>query len=217
MSQLIWDEIGKRNYEAGCDHGVLYLMNGGKYDKGVAWSGLTQVSENPSGGEETKLYADNIPYLSLRSAEELGLSIECYTYPDEFAECDGSNEVVEGVTIHQQERKSFGFSWRTKIGNDLTPDAGYKLHLAYGCSASPSEKNHQSINENVEADTISYDISTIPVSVTGYKPTSKITINSTRIDSAKLAELEKILYGGEDVEPRLPLPDEVLELVGVGG
>lgn len=217
MSQLKWDEIGKRTYENGVDHGVLYLQDGSAYPKGVAWSGLTAVNENPSGGEVTKLYADNIPYLSLRSVEELGLTIECYTYPDEWGECDGSAEPVDGVEIKQQDRKSFGLCYRTNIGNDLTANAGYKLHLAYGCSTSPSEKSYSTVNESSDVDTMSYEISTIPVAVNGYKPTSLLVINSTKADAAKLADLEKILYGSEDTEPRLPLPDEIMTLFGIGG
>lgn len=215
--RLDWDRLEDRKYENGVDHGVLYPQAGGKYPKGVAWSGLTSVNENPSGAEETKLYADNIPYLSLRSTEELGLAIECLTYPDEWKECDGSKEVVPGVTIGQQARQSFGMCYRTKIGNAVTDDLGYKLHLAYGCSASPSERSYQTVNESPEAMTASYDISTVPVVVPGYKPTSLIVIDSTKIDEEVLTKLENILYGDDDNDARLPLPDEIISLFDVAG
>lgn len=215
--KIEWDKMEDRKYENGVDHGVLYVMKDGAYPKGVAWNGLTAVNESSSGGEVTKVYADNIPYLSLRSVEEAGLTIECITYPDEFAECDGSKEICTGVSIGQQPRKSFGLCYRTNLGNAVSDNIGYKLHLAYGCSASPSEKSHGTINENQEAMTASYTVSTVPVAVTGYKPTSVLTIDSTQIDAETLLKLEDVLYGTADTEPRLPLPDEVMTICSVAG
>ena len=217
MSKLVWDKTGERLYETGVDHGVLYpIQTGGLYNKGVAWNGLTAVTESPSGAEASPIYADNIKYLNLMSAEEFGATIEAYTYPDEFAECDGSAEIATGVTIGQQARKVFGLSYRTVIGNDVdSNDHGYKLHLIYGATAAPSEKAYNTINEDPEAITFSWELSTTPVNVTGHKPTASLTIDSTKADPTKLAELEKILFGDTETEPRLPLPDEIAQLLNV--
>lgn len=212
MAALTWDETGKRLYETGVRKGVLYVMdNSGTYPKGVAWNGLTAVTESPSGADSNPLYADDIKYLDLRSAEEFGATIEAYTYPDEFAECDGTAELAEGVTVGQQARKTFGLCYRTVLGNDVSNDAyGYKLHLIYGATASPSEKGYQTVNDSPEAITFSWELTTTPVNVTGMKPTAIITIDSTKADPDKLAALEAILYGsGENTTARLPLPDEV--------
>lgn len=212
---LTWDETGKRLYETGVRKGVLYVQdNNGTYPKGVAWNGLTAVTESPSGAESNPLYADDIKYLDLRSAEEFGATIEAYTYPDEFAECDGTAELAEGVMIGQQARKSFGLSYRTVLGNDIVNDAyGYKLHLIYGATASPSEKGYQTVNDSPEAISFSWELTTTPVNVTGMKPTAIITIDSTKADPTKLAALEAILYGSGENEARLPLPDEVKTLM----
>lgn len=214
MAKLAWDETSKRLYETGVRNGVLYPQaNNGTYPKGVAWNGLTAVTESPSGAEETALWADDIKYLSLRSAEEFGATVEAYTYPDEFAICDGSAELSEGVIIGQQPRKPFGLCYRTVLGNDTELDAhGYKLHLIYGATASPSERAYQTVNDSPEAITFSWEMTTVPVAVTGAKPTACITIDSTKVDAAKLAALEKVLYGDENTEARLPLPDEIKEL-----
>jgi hypothetical protein len=212
--KITWDETGKRFYETGTDHGVLYPYTSGKPGTGVAWNGLTGVTESPSGAEATNLYADNIKYLSLRSVEEFGGTIEAYTYPDEWAECDGSAEAVTGVRFGQQTRKVFGLCYRTKIGNDTEfDDYGYKLHLVYGATASPSEKAYQTINDSPEAITFSWEFETTPVDVTNFKPVAHIEIDSTKADATKLAALEDILYGDTDTEPRLPLPDEVITLM----
>lgn len=227
MSKLVWDKTGERLYETGVDHGVLYpIQAGGLYNKGVAWNGLTAVTESPSGAEASPIYADNIKYLNLMSAEEFGATIEAYTYPDEFAECDGSAEIATGVTIGQQARKVFGLSYRTVIGNDVdSNDHGYKLHLIYGTLAAPSEKGYTTINDSPEAITFSWEVSTTPVNVIGFKPTSCVIIDSTKVDAGKLKTLEEILYGkdpttpeGNDgVEPRLPLPDEIITLMTPAG
>lgn len=215
MAALTWDETGKRFYETGVRKGVLYVQdNAGTYPKGVAWNGLTAVTESPSGADSNPLYADDIKYLDLRSAEEFGATVEAYTYPDEFAECDGTAELAEGVTIGQQARKSFGLCYRTVLGNDINNDAyGYKLHLIYGATAAPSEKGYQTVNDSPEAITFSWELTTTPVNVTGMKPTALITIDSTKADADKLKALEAILYGSDDNEPRLPLPDEVKTLM----
>ena len=215
MSKLVWDQTGERLYETGVKQGVLYPQAaGGTYPKGVAWNGLTNVTESPSGAEATPLYADDIKYLNLISTEELGGTIEAYTYPDEFAECDGSASLTEGVYIGQQPRKTFGFCYRTTLGNDVSNNNyGYKLHLVYGALASPSEKAYATINDSPEAITFSWEFSTTPVNVTGFKPTASITIDSTKVDTEKLAALEAILYGDEDNEARLPLPDEVAQIM----
>lgn len=208
---------GKRLYETGVDHGVLYpIQSGGVYSKGVAWNGLTAVTESPSGADVNDIYADNMKYLGLVGAEKFGATVEAYTYPDEFAECDGSVELVKGATIGQQNRKVFGMVYRTVIGNDIDGNEhGYKLHLIYGATAAPSEKAYNTINEDPEAITFSWELSTTPVNVTGHKPTASLTIDSTKADPTKLAELEKILFGDTETEPRLPLPDEIAQLLNV--
>lgn len=214
MAKLIWDDIGKKTYETGVKNGVLYLQNAGKYDKGVAWNGLTAVTESPSGAEPTNLYADDIKYISLYSAEEFGATVEAYTYPEEFAECDGSAAIADGVYIGQQARKPFGLAYKTTVGNDTEGAAhGYKLHLLYGCMASPSEKAFSTINDSPEAITFSWEITTNPVNVTGYKPTACITIDSTKADKTKLAALEAKLFGTDEEEPMLPLPDEIATIM----
>ena len=210
MPKLTWDASGERLYETGVKQGVLYVMNSNVYGNGVAWNGLTAITESPSGAESTPLYADDIKYLDLRSTEEFGATIEAYTYPDEFAACDGSASLADGVSIGQQARKMFGLCYRTTVGNDTDgTDHGYKLHLIYGATASPSEKAYETINDSPEAITFSWEITTTPVSVTGFKPTASITIDSTKADPTCLAALEEKLYGGESNEPTLPLPDEV--------
>lgn len=217
MFNINWDEAGKRLYETGVDRGVLYPQVGGAYPKGVAWNGLTAVTESPSGAEPTPLYADNIKYLTLMSVEEFGATIEAFTYPDEFMACDGSASIAEGVSIGQQARQAFGLCYRTVVGNDLDNNAGYKLHLIYGALAAPSEKAYATINDSPEAITFSWEVTTTPVDVPGFKPTASVTIDSTKVDAEKLAALEAILYGtaageGEAVEARLPLPAEIVEL-----
>lgn len=225
MSRLTWDKTGERYYETGVKQGVLYpIQTDGTYSKGVAWNGLTAITESPSGAEATALYADDIKYLNLISNEEFGATIEAYTYPDEFAECDGSAALAEGVMIGQQKRKTFGLCYKTTVGNDTdSNDYGYKLHLIYGCLAAPSEKAYNTINDSPEAITFSWEVSTTPVNVAGFKPTSQITIDSTKIaegKKAKLTELEDILYGKNGTgdgqtgatEARLPLPDEIKTL-----
>ena len=215
MSKLVWDQTGERLYETGVKNGVLYVQDtAGAYPKGVAWNGLTAVTESPSGAEATPLYADDIKYLNLLSTEELGVTIEAYMYPDEFAECDGSASIADGVFVGQQPRKTFGLCYRTVLGNDTeSNDHGYKLHLVYGCLAAPSEKAYATINDSPEAITFSWEVTTTPVSVAGFKPTASVTIDSTKVDAAKLAELEVILYGSADEEARLPLPDEIATLM----
>lgn len=226
MAKLVWDKTGEHFYETGVKNCVLYLPTAGVYSKGVAWNGITAITESPSGAEATPLYADDIKYLSLYSVEEFGATIEAYTYPDEFAECDGSAELADGVMIGQQARKTFGLCYRTSIGNDTDGnDHGYKLHIIYGAMASPSEKAYATINDSPEAITFSWELTTTPVSVTGAKPTASITIDSTKADSAKLAALEEILYGKDGTgdgqtgakEPRLPLPDEIKTLMTAAG
>lgn len=218
MAKLAWDNVGERLYETGVKQGVLYPMaSTGEYNKGVAWNGLTAVTESPSGAEATPLYADDIKYLNLMSNEEFGGTIEAYMYPDEFMECDGSASLVAGVSIGQQPRKTFGLCYRTTLGNDVASnDYGYKLHLVYGALASPSEKAYATINDSPEAITFSWEFSTTPVNVTGHKPTASLTIDSTKVDAEKLAALEAILYGSESEEPRLPLPDEIATIVTAG-
>lgn len=219
MSKLVWDQTGERFYETGVKQGVLYPQGPeGTYPKGVAWNGLTAVTESPSGAEATPLYADDIKYLNLMSNEEFGATIEAYTYPDEFAECDGSAALATGVSIGQQKRKAFGLCYRTVLGNDVdNNDYGYKLHLIYGALAAPSEKAYATINDSPEAITFSWEVTTTPVAVTGFKPTASVTIDSTKVDAAKLAELEDILYGSADEEARLPLPDEIATLMKTEG
>lgn len=218
MAQLLtWDGVGEKVYETGVDHGVLYIPDEtGDYDTGFAWNGLVTVTETPAGAESNPQYADNIKYLDLRSAETFGGTIEAFTYPDEFGQCDGSVEPQPGVLVGQQSRKSFGMCYRTKIGNDTDGvDHGYKLHLLYGLTASPSEKAYGTINESPEAITFSWEFSSVPAPVTGYKPTSIITIDSTKVDADDLAALEAILYGSTTgpVQPALPTPDEVIAML----
>lgn len=217
MPKIVWDNTGERLYETGVRNGVLYpIQTDGTYSKGVAWNGLISVTESPSGAEATPLYADDIKYLNLISAEEYGSTIEAYTYPDEFAECDGSASIATGVNIGQQPRKTFGMCYRTVVGNDVENDNyGYKLHLVYGALAAPSEKAFSTINDSPEAITFSWEVSTTPVNVTGFKPTASLTIDSTKVDAAKLASLEAILYGSgsESEDARLPLPDEIATLM----
>ena len=218
MPRLTWDDLGKRFYETGVKQGVLYPQVGGAYPKGVAWNGLTAVTESPSGAEPTPLYADDIKYLELTSNEEFGCTIEAYTYPDEFKACNGEATLAEGVTIGQQTRVPFGFCYKTVLGNDEKKnDYGYKLHLVYGATASVSEKAFQTINDSPEAITFSWEVTTTPVAVKGFKPTAILTIDSTTIAAEKLAALEDILYGKEEAEARLPLPDEIAELVKAAG
>lgn len=215
MAKLVWDEVGKRTYETGVDKGVLYVQDAeGAYGKGVAWNGLTAVNESPSGAEPTALYADNTKYLELTSKEEYGATIEAYTYPDEFEACDGSAEVGTGVVIGQQSRKVFGLCYRTVKGNDVkNNDYGYKIHLVYGCKAKPAQKNYQTINDSPEAITFSWEVSTTPVEVEGFKPTATVTIDSTKVTAEKLKSIEEALYGTESVEPKLLLPNEIIAIV----
>ena len=219
MAKLVWDATGERKYETGVRNGVLYVMGeGGTYPKGVAWNGLTAVTESPSGAEATALYADDTKYLNLISAEEFGATIEAYTYPDEFAECDGSATLAAGVTIGQQPRKTFGMSYRTVYGNDVNNESfGYKLHLIYGAVAAPSEKAYATINDSPEAITFSWEVKTTPVNVTGHKPTASLTIDSTKVDQTKLKKIEDILYGDAEGEARLPLPDEIIQIIQAAG
>jgi len=217
MSKLRWDEVGKRTYGTGVDRGVLYQYKAGEFKNGVAWNGLTTVSESPSGAEPSPLYADNIKYLNLMSAEEYGYSIEAYDSPDEFDVCDGSAEIASGVSIGQQDRAMFGFCYRSMLGNDTQGTKyGYIINIAYNCLASPSERSHATVNDNPEAETLSWDVTTTPVDVAGYKPTASLKIDSTKIPAAKLALLEDILYGTANSAPRLPLPDEIVAIVGGG-
>ena len=227
MAKLVWDKAGDHFYETGVKNCVLYIPTAGVYNKGVAWNGITSVTENHSGAEEPPLYADDIKNLSLYYVEEFGAPIEDYTYPDEFAECDGSTEIAKGVMIGQQSRKTFGLCYKTTIGNDVDGnDHGYKLHIIYGAMASPSQKAYSTINDSPEAITFSWDLTTTPVTVNGKKPTASITIDSTKADAEKLAALEEILYGKDGTgvdsqtgakEPRLPLPDEIATLMEAAG
>lgn len=222
MSAIVWDKTGERIYESGVDHGVLYPQDAaGAYSAGVAWNGLIGVTESPSGAESNPQYADNIKYLDLTSAEEFGATIEAYMYPDEFEECDGTAEVAPGVTIGQQNRKAFGMSYRTKVGNDVAgQDYGYKIHMFWGAKAQPSEKNYQTVNDSPEATTFSWEVTTTPVVLTTinpktqkpYAPTSSLVVNSTKANADKIKALEKILYGNAESEPRLPTPDEVIAM-----
>lgn len=214
MTALIWDGVGERMYETGVDHGVLYLQNpSGIYDTGFAWNGLVTVTESPTGAEATALYADNIKYLNIQSVEEFGATVEAYTYPDEFAECDGSATPEPGVLVGQQPRRPFGLSYRTRMGNDVEGTAyGYKLHLIYGAVAAPSEKAYSTINDTPEAITFSWEVSTTPASVTGLAPTASLVIDSTQVAEADLAELEDMLYGTVGSDPMLPTPDDVIAI-----
>ena len=218
MSKLVWDALGERYYETGVSKGVLYVVDeAGAYGDGVSWSGLTNVTQTPSGAEATALYADNIKYLNLMSEEDFSAKIEAYYYPDEFEGCDGSKELVPGVSVGQQPRKSFGFSYQTIIGNDTKRNAyGYKIHLIYGCTAKPSERSNATVNESPEAVTLSWELSTVAaeIAMDGFKPSAKITIDSTKVDPAKLKELEDLLYGTAGAEASLPTPDAVAALIG---
>lgn len=215
MAKLVWDETGKRLYETGVSKGVLYVQaDDGTYGNGVAWNGLTAVNESPSGAEATPLYADDIKYLELTSTEEYGASIEAYTYPEEFEQCDGSAALGTGVTIGQQPRKAFGFCYRTLIGNDVkNNDYGYKIHIVYGAKAAPSEKAYQTVNDSPEAITFSWELTTTPVNVEGHKPTACVTIDSTKVEPAKLTSIEEALYGSDTKEPKLLLPDEIAAII----
>ena len=215
MSKLVWDKTGERLYETGVNQGVLYVKaSDGNYSKGVVWNGLVSVTESPSGAEASPVYADNIKYLNLVSAEEFGASVEAYTYPPEFAECDGSAELAPGVSIGQQSRKEFGLSYKTILGNDSDGDNhGYKIHLIYGAMAAPSEKTYNTVNDAPEAMTMSWELTTTPVAVADFKPTASLVIDSTKVEAGKLAKLEAILYGSENEEARLPLPDEIATLL----
>lgn len=213
MAVLTWDNTGQRFFEVGVDKGVLYIPNNGIYDSGYAWSGLTAVTKSPSGAEASAQYADNIKYLNLVSAEDFGGTIEAFTYPPEFAQCDGTATPSTGVYVGQQPRKTFGFSFRTRLGNDTNGvDNGYKLHLVYGALAAPSEQAYSTINDSPEAMTFSWEFTTSPVAATGLKPTAIITIDSTRVSASALATLENFLYGTAGTNPRLPLPDEVMAI-----
>lgn len=215
--RLVWDNTGERLYETGVKRGVLYPAVNGEYPKGIVWNGLSSVSESPSGAEASPIYADDIKYIELRSAEEFGATVEAYMYPDEFAECDGSASVATGVMIGQQIRKPFGLSYRTIVGNDTAMDAfGYKIHLIYNAMAAPSERSYQTVNDSPEAITFSWEMTTTPIDtgVDGLKPTSSMIIDSTKADPAKLAALEDILYGTDETDARLPLPAEVIEIMG---
>ena len=218
MSKIVWDKTGERLYETGVKNGVLYLQEAGAYTNGVPWNGLTAVTEAPSGAEPTALYADDIKYLTLLSAEEFGGTIEAYTYPEEFAECDGSATVADGVYIGQQTRKIFGMCYKTTVGNDVDGAAhGYKLHLIYGAQASPSEKAYATINDSPEAVTFSWEFTTTPVNVTDYKPTASVIIDSTKVDATKMKALEDLLFGTDEAEAQLPLPDEIIALLKTEG
>lgn len=211
MAKIVWDQSGQRLYETGVKMGVLYVQDSnGTYPKGVAWNGLTAVNETPSGAEATPLYADDIKYLNLRSAEDFGATIEAYMYPEEFEQCDGSAELAPGVKIGQQARNAFGLCYRTVLGNDIAGnDYGYKLHIIYGATAAPSEKSYATINDSPEAITFSWEVNCTPVEVEGFKPTASLVIDSTKVDAEKLAALEAKLYGGESSEAMLPLPAEI--------
>lgn len=215
MAKLEWDKTGERFYETGTTHGVLYLLNKttNAYDKGVVWNGLTAVTESPAGADVNDMYADDIKYASLRAAETFGATVEAYTYPEEFALCDGSAEVAPGIMIGQQNRETFGFSYRTKISNDMNVD-GYKLHLVYGATASPSEKSYATINDSPDAITFSWEFNTTPINVSGFKPTSILTINSLKIDADKLKTIEDLLYGTDSDEAKLPTPEEIIAIMG---
>ena len=219
MAKIKWDEAGKHIYETGVSKGVLYVMSDtpGTYEKGVAWNGLSSVSESPTGAEVSAIYADNIKYLNLMSREEFEGSIEAYTYPDEFMACDGSAspENAKGFIVGQQDRKTFAFCYQTKVGNDLNPEAGYKIHIIYGALASPSERSYETVNDSPEAMTFSWDITTTPVAVTGFKPTAHVELDSTKIDKTKLEKIEAKLYGTDEPsgEPTLLMPDEIIGML----
>ena len=215
MARLIWDEVGQRFFETGVKNGVLYVQdNDGSYKNGVVWNGLTAVTESPSGAEETPLYADDVKYLTLRSAEQFGATIEAYTYPEEFEQCDGSAQIANGVTIGQQARRAFGLCYRTAVGNDIQgQEFSYKLHLLYGCTVAPSEKSYSTINDNPEAITFSWELSTVPVPVDGFKPTASLVIDASKVDEGKMALLEDALFGDAENEATLLLPNEIMEML----
>ena len=215
MARLIWDEVGQRFFETGVKNGVLYVQdNDGSYKNGVVWNGLTAVTESPSGAEETPLYADDVKYLTLRSAEEFGATIEAYTYPEEFEQCDGSAAIAVGVTIGQQARRAFGLCYRTSVGNDIQgQNFSYKLHLIYGCTVAPSEKSYSTINDNPEAITFSWELSTVPVPVDGFSPTASLVIDASKVDEGKMQLLEDALFGDESNEAKLLLPNEIMEIL----
>lgn len=213
-----WDQDGERFYETGTDRGMLYLKKNNAYPFGVAWSGLRSVEESPSGAEPTALYADNIKYLNLMSTEEFGATIGVYTYPDEFAKCNGEENIADGVTIGQQNRTSFGFAYRTILGNDEKfNDYGYKIHIVYNCLAKPSSKSYETVNDSPAAVELSYEVSTTPVNVEGFKPTATVVIDSTKTTPEKMKAIEDVLYGTETTDPRLPLPDEIAQIMGGAG
>ena len=215
MARLIWDEVGQRFFETGVKNGVLYVQeDDGSYKNGVVWNGLTAVTESPSGAEETPLYADDVKYLTLRSAEEFGATVEAYTYPEEFEQCDGSATIAEGVTIGQQARRAFGLCYRTSVGNDIQgQNFSYKLHLIYGCTVAPSEKSYSTINDNPEAITFSWELSTVPVPVDGFSPTASLVIDASKVDEGKMQQLEDALFGNESNEAKLLLPNEIMEML----
>ena len=217
MARLNWDATGERAYEMGTKNGVLYPMNNaGSYEEGVAWNGLTAVTESPSGAEETKLWADDIKYASLRSAEEYGFTIEAYTYPDEWEPCDGSAQVATGVTIGQQKRKGFGFSWVTTVGNDISDEAGKKIHVVWGATASPSEKSYATVNDNPDAITFSWECTTTPVNVTGHRATAHMEINCMKLKEKTVKLIEDKLWGNDTDKAALPTPDELIKLIEEG-
>ena len=215
MARLIWDEVGQRFFETGVKNGVLYVQNNdGSYANGVVWNGLTAITESPSGAEETPLYADDVKYLTLRSAEEFGATIEAFTYPEEFEQCDGSAQIAQGITIGQQARKAFGLCYRTAVGNDIQgQEFSYKLHIIYGCTVAPSEKSYSTINDNPEAITFSWELSTVPVPVDGFKPTASLVIDANKVDAGKLQLLENALFGDAENEATLLLPNQIMELM----
>lgn len=215
MARLIWDEVGQRFFETGVKNGVLYVQNNdGSYANGVVWNGLTAITESPSGAEETPLYADDVKYLTLRSAEEFGATIEAFTYPEEFEQCDGSALIADGVTIGQQARKAFGLCYRTAVGNDIQgQEFSYKLHIIYGCTVAPSEKSYSTINDNPEAITFSWELSTVPVPVDGFKPTASLVIDANKVEPGKLQLLENALFGDAENEAKLLLPNQIMELM----
>lgn len=216
MAALVWDKVGEHKFEIGVDHGVIYPINqeDGTYETGVAWNGLTAVTESPEGAEPNEQYADNIKYLTLRSTETFGATIEAFTYPEEFALCDGSANLADGVRIGQQPRIPFGFVYRTKVGNDVQGmDAGYLLHIIYGCTVSPSERAYQTVNDSPEAMTFSWELDSNPVQVDNHKPTSTVTIDSTLVDPAKLKKVEDALFGTVESDPKILMPDEIVDLI----
>ena len=215
MAKLVFNNVGERLFETGVKNGVLYVMgDDGAYENGVVWNGLTAVTESPSGAETTPLYADDVKYVVIYAAEEFGATVEAYTYPEEFEQCDGSAAISEGITIGQQTRKSFGMCYKTSVGNDVQgQDYGYKIHIIYGAKAAPSEKSYSTINDSPEAVTFSWELSTVPVPVEGHNPTATMVIDSTRVPAEKMALIEAKLYGSEDTEATLPLPNEILDLI----